>query len=389
MLLLDIQGANGWSVPALDQVVNETITWTVLVGVFLATSFVSLKFAWEYWRYSVGAMQGNSALYVWDWNEVIRVIFIVMLIAMYKPISSGFTNTIGYINSITQPNSANHEQLKKTANKWYINSKTAKDHEEIAMLRERKNEYHRKGDKKTERALDDQLKRRKILANEHYEDVAFSQNGSPEGGENMKDKLMNRMENVSYFDPSAAIESAASGITLIIGMAIKWAVGTFYSVLFKIGLAFGPIVLAFGIFFREKPIGYFNQLLNVGLTFTTINIVDMIFFKYIIATFDKPSATGAIAFNMALIGCYWSVGKMTRWYVGETGINSIMSRGLGTATSLVVGALAATGMIASAGAGAATAGASGSSGGGLGSAVSKGANAAAQGVSRSGNKRVD
>lgn len=383
-MLLDINGGVGWDVLSLDGVVNNTITWTGMIGAFLASSFMCLKLAYEYWRYSLGSLQGNSTNYIWDWNEVVRVLLLVAIIGMYKPIAVAITGGISYINSITERDSGVRDKLEFAANKWYYNSVNAENADRRKMLSALKNQYRKSGNQIMEKVVSNEIA---TVDNEAFDHM----NGTPEGSDVAHSEVRENMIDAAS-DPYSAegmslgLTLGFSGLALLISSCIKWAVGTFYGVLFKVALCFGPIVLAFGIFFRDKPINYFNYVMNLGFTFTTINIIDMILMQFMHDSFNNPSVKESIAFNMAIIGCYWSVGKITKWFIGETGINGIMARGMQTATSVVVGGLTVAGVAATGGA---AAGAAGRSGGNGASATGSIINGASKGANQAGNNRVD
>jgi hypothetical protein len=136
---------------------------------------------------------------------------------------------------------------------------------------------------------------------------------------------------------------------------------------------FGPIVLAFGIIFKDKPIQYLNQMLTLGLVFTTLNILDMLMASFMISSFASPSVGQAVAFDLAMIGCYLSAFKLTSMFVGATGLNSIMGRGMGVAAG---GAAAVMGGVAMAA-------------GGSGSRFSGAARAASAGIQQASRQRLD
>lgn len=376
-MVLAIEAGMGWSIANLDGIISQAMDKTTVIGLALVSNFVGLKFAYEYWRYSLGAAQGNNPTVPWDWQEIARVILIVLMITSYDGIANSFTKTINMVNSFTNKSSASSKTLEKEMNRYYVESKNAQRRDFNKMVDGMASSYAAKGQGDKVRAMNKVKEMMNAGSAGQYADGTF--NG---GNIDYNDLYQNASVNANsqynslFTNPLAVFDvdilsNGLSGLTLFIVSLIKWAVGTFYAALFGILLVFGPLVLAFSIFFREKSMYYFNQLVNVGLTFTTINIIDMVFGEFILRNFANPSIKESIAFNMAIIGLYWSAGKVTQMFIGQTGVNGIMQRGFGTAVAVVSGALTAASAVTSvATKGASSAGSSGS-GGGLLSSVGK------------------
>lgn len=341
-MLLAISSGSGWDVPTMNSAVSQAMNWTVVIGAFLATSFISVKFAWEYFKYSLGSAQGNDVSVVWDWQEIVRVVFILILLGSYKPLSEGVIGGLRSINEITQKDTSMNDQLTAAANKHYIASMEGKKNDLEKILVQK---YNAEGDQKKKEAI------KKLIDN--Y--VAGTADGTVDGGDaNVVSQFNEGVENMTGENGggnfiSMGISMAFNGLTYLLSSIIKWVVGTFIKMIFQIGIVFGPIVLAFGIFFRDKPIQYMNQMLAIGFVFTTLNILDMLFMNFVMHSFADPSGKEAIAFNLAMIGAYLSAFKITQMFIGVTGLNSLMGRGLGVAGGFVAGALSVGGMAATGG----------------------------------------
>jgi len=347
---MDAISTVGWQVTSMDGIVQQALSWTTMIGAFLTSSFIALKFYYEYARYSVGAIQGNDVSIPWDWNEVVRVIFLCLVLSMYKPIASSFTESISYINSSTAPSTDINAKLRKAANKWYISSQQASVNEDVKMYKAQKKEYDASGNVLMSMVTDQLIQRSKI-------EPVFGTDGTPDGGSQQNAETNESMANGTYGDKVGAsmfggdfMANAINGITLLVSSLIKWAIGTFMGVVFKLAIVFGPIVLAFGVFFREKPINFLNKVLTIGLVFTTMNVLDMIFMQFMMDSLTEPSVKEAIAFNIAMIGSYYSAFKMTTWFVGDSGMTSLMSRGVGAAVGGIAAGVGAAAAVSTGGA---------------------------------------
>lgn len=340
-MLLQVAGV-GWDVPTMNSAVKEGMNWTVLIGGFLASSFIAVKFGWEYFKYSLGAAQGNDVKVTWDWQEIVRVLFIMLLLGSYVPLATGVTDALRGINSITNTSSSMHGELRDVADKYFMESVGAEKMETVRKLNALKNE-------------DNDPQKRKIIDNfvdREYGVMNGTVNGGDIGEKPGIDGAVEDMtgENGSSGYISQLLASGFNSLTYLLSSIVKWIIGTFIKMVFQIGLVFGPIVLAFGIFFRDKPMNYMNQMLTLGFVFTTLNILDMLFWNFVKHTFNDPSVSASIAFNLAMIGAYLSAFKITNMFVGISGINSIMGRGLGVAATGAAAVLGGIGMAAGGGA---------------------------------------
>ncbi len=364
-----------WDTPTFDSVVSQALGWTSIIGVFLSSSFLALKLGYEYFKYSLGAAQGNDVNVVWDWQEVVRVFVIITLIGCYTPLSKGVTSAISEINSITQPNSTMNDKLKASANLWYVKNHHAVEYELIQKLRANKKDAQLAGNTEKVQVLDAELKR---LGGEVYANT----NGDPDGDVSTKAEK-EEGEFWSMLNPAKVFENALIGLTAILADAIKIIMGMFVKIIFKVGIILGPLVLAFSIFHKEKAIGFFNKMVSLGLVFTTLNILDLIFLHFYDAYVTTDVSVGeSLAINLSMIGCYLSAFKLTSMFMGEAGLGSVMGRGMGAATA-VAGAVA---MGIGKAAGSSKEGSKTES---FGNKMGKSIGKAANSISSSGNERAD
>lgn len=355
----------GWDTPSMDVAVSQALRWTTMIGIFLASMFWALKLGYEYFKYSLGALQGNNVSVMWDWQEMSRVFLIITMIGMYTPLATGFTSAISQINSITQTDSSINDKLQKAANNYYVKSKQATGNEKTKKLEHELQVAKSKGHEFKANAIQKLLDRRK-------DPKEYANNGTVDGGSSTKEQQENaQWSSILSLDIGSWFTQAFCEFTRIVAAGIKWTVGIFIKLVFKIGLVFGPIVLAFGILFRDKPIQFLNQMLTLGFVFTTFNLLD-IMFLYFMSEYavSDYSATESIAVNLAMIGAYLSAFKITGWFIGQSGMNSIMNKAIGFG-----GAMVATAVVGGAAVGGG-AGAMGSAMGSMGSSSSGGSQVA-------------
>lgn len=369
-----------WTTPSMDQVVMAGLQWSTMIGFFLASSFLALKLGWEYFKYSLSSLQGNNVDVLWDWQEISRVFVLIILIGSYTPIASGVVKAIREINEITQPGSEMNEKLKKIANLHYVRSKHPKEYEYLMSLKRQKEAAQQSGDSQTAQALKSQEDRART---DLYADAKT--NGTGDGGLHTKTEV-EEGEDSNIFNPAAAIENAIIGLTSVLANISKWIIAIFTKMIFKIGIVLGPIVLAFGIFWKEKPVNFLNQMLVLGFVFTTLNILDMCFMYYMQEFVTDGTSFGeTIAVNLGMIGCYLSAVKLTSMFVGSVGLNSIMNKGMSGAGMMLGGVVGGAAMASKMASGGNKGGGGSSGGAGIASSITSGANQ----VSRATQEKAD
>jgi hypothetical protein len=344
--------------------VEQAMNWTSLIGVFLVSTFMSMKLGWEYFKMSTQGSESN-----WDWSEYGRVLVLLIMITFFKPLATSITGSLKGLNEITQSGSKNNQKLRDVANDYNVKRINVEHDEKVKKLNARTNSEN------------DPIKRMQIemfATKESAGKLARVEGMADLATEGKESQIEEGLQNVNGENGGdsifwLSITSLLNLITHFLAGIVKWTIGTFVKVVFQVGIVFGPIVLAFGIIFKDKPIQYLNQMLTLGLVFTTLNILDMLMASFMISSFASPSVGQAVAFDLAMIGCYLSAFKLTSMFVGATGLNSIMGRGMGVAAG---GAAAVMGGVAMAA-------------GGSGSRFSGAARAASAGIQQASRQRLD
>lgn len=335
--LTEVVGSS-WDMPTLNVITEKGLQWTTTIGVFLVTSFFGLKLGIEYFRYSLSTLQGNEVSVMWDWNEILRAIFIVILIGGYYPLAEGVSGAIRSINAITEKDSSINQELQANANMYFVHRKALTESPEYAKLHEAREFFKSKGESEVVEGLNKELNK---MAVDLYSGEA---DGTITGSEVSEEQILQNTADIGMFDFKKHFEAALMGFANLVSDLIKLVMGWFLKFVFMIGIVFGPIALAFGIFFKDKPIQFFNLMLTLGFSFTTLNILDMLMLYFQREHVIGSGVAETFAFALIQIGCYFSVFKMTSWFIGTVGMNSIMSAGMGK----VAGAAAAGVMVAGA-----------------------------------------
>ena len=125
-----------------------------------------------------------------------------------------------------------------------------------------------------------------------------------------------------------------------------------YNVL-KVLFCVGPLAFAFSILppFKNNVTAWFATVLNTGFVFTTMNILDAVFYEtlYFSDNVIKNSDPGLqgitvnLAMNITMIVLYLMSFWLTSKYIGKGDAGRVLSKGVGIATALVGGAMIAGG----------------------------------------------
>ena len=338
---------NEWSLDVNDYGTQMGIGVGTMTALALLPTFLTLKFALEYFKYSLGAVNGNEPGVMWDWQEIARVLVISTLIISFLPLAVGITNAIDTINDATKGGDETKAQLKEMNVKFMEIRKNAFTKEEIKKL----NAVQELNASETKYVVD------KI---ESEWDIKMNENGQAMSDEEL---LRYRATLKSIKEGDGMMASANAGydfwdfrkilveIALYVASWIKSAMSTFIIVAFKIALTFGPLVLVFGVF-KPQLIGkYFTMILSLGLVFTTMNIFDQIIAGFMIDNVDTGDVSDAVVMACVIIAGYFNSFKITNWFVGASDANGMVNRSFGVAvgaTALAIGGMGSGGQAAAA-----------------------------------------
>jgi hypothetical protein len=359
---------HSWDLEIMNGAISVAIDMAIIWANTMLFGFLALKLGAEYFRYSVSTIQGNNYNVVFDFNEVVRVLLLVILLSVYKPLTVGVTATFREIQKQTNMSETFGDGYARGVGKFYQGVVESSDKEKFMRFQKMKERYSENGENH-KAVLTDYIvavEGQRMFGNAANQNLSID--NVPEGfGSN------------STRDAIAA--SGAGGFVWtydIIKQIIVWLAGIFAYVIkivvtmgvkgaFMIGLVFGPLAIAMSIFFKQLLVKYLDRMLNLGFTIVTINILDSLFgmFSEKFSMADT-SMYETIAFSLLIVAGYFSVFKITSWFIGATGMNSLINTAIGKAAAGA--ALVATGVSMAAG------GAAG--GGGVGGGASAGGGSA-------------
>lgn len=346
--LLQVDLIDGAADRAMDQVI--TVAWIIAIPYFLLVS------AWGYVTNGVNSLLGRPTDGYVDKEKLFYGIFILILLAAYKPISSTLSDSIDYINSITAITDQSRMKIEAARGK-------SRDVQIEAAIYAAKYSEEPALKEAAVRALD------KMGVNE---DEYLS------GSQTREDLLDNQdwMDKlVFWLNPRNWITGIFYSIGQLLVTIIRLVVFIFTMFFLKVLLIVGPMAFAFGVNQKNKDliVTWLGGVFHAGLVFTTMNIIDYFYssvfemrlnnnnMDYVLGGSPESAMGGAvmteIVINLSFIILYLSAFKLTRIFVpGKSIASGIVGKTVALGAAMV-------------GAAAVGAGAAGGSGGGASKAV--------------------
>lgn len=342
--------------PVMDNILNDPIldAFTLLatkkilgIASGIMGGFVLLKLGWEYLKYSLNSVNDSNFVgKIFDLTEASRVLVLIFLLSLYIPLVESFMGAFRTFNHATQ-----------------INNMTAQEAQEI--LNEYDFYYLKAQDKTTLFGEEYMALSYNDVTDESSGEIAQAMNAPPE-----KRSWWNRLS----YSVDDFIATVLNAIVYGITKFIFFGFSAYVKVVLKLLVILGPLAIVMSVLFKDKFMSWFTAFLNTGLVFVMLNILNYIVLNFLMADSKMlmdtihqgndyfPPTWKSIAFNVAIIGSYFSVFRLTALWVGNTLAGAIISKGLSVAGVVaglaLMGAAAAKNSVAG-GAGGAKGGASG------------------------------
>lgn len=350
--------------PVMDNVLNDPIldAFTLLatkkilgIASGIMGGFVILKLGWEYLKYSLNSVNDSNFVgKIFDLTEASRVLVLIFLLSLYIPLVQSFMGAFRTFNHATQVNDMTANEAQEILNEYDF--------------------YYLTAQNKTNFYTD--------FFGEEYLDLNYSVYSDGSYGELME-AFHTPPEKKSWWDRlsfsiddfvASILNTAAYGITKF----IFYGFSSYVKVILKLLVIIGPLAIVMSVLFKDKFMSWFTAFLNTGLVFVLLNILNYIVLNFLMSDWNTLADTAhgkdvaphiwkSIAFNVAIIGSYFSVFRLTALWVGNTLAGAIVSKGLSVAG--VVAGLALMG--ASTAKNAVSGGSGGTKGGGTGGNLGK------------------
>lgn len=327
----------------IDGTTSMVLGRVTIIAEYIAGIFFIIAVGWNIITSTIKKLQNKNSPGFVNFQDLIRILTIMLLIGIYPIISNFLVSGIDHINSMTAPTTEMSKQMEQMVKDRNEN----KNYDDIKMKIEAAEALlaSGKGSPEKRAALEDILqKARAALEQKESQGVIMDDDTSWKS-------TMIKVSNIAA-KPSIGINYIIGGILRILANLIRGLVMMFAVVLFKILIIVGPLALAFSIIpsFRDKLEQWFQALLTVGFAFTTIHILDHLYYDMMATMWDEIlSGTGEgtasdfdimgkIIFDLGLLIAYSMTFWITSKFVGSSEAGRFISKGIGL-TAMAVGSV--------------------------------------------------
>jgi len=331
--------------------ISSMITVTTTIAGILLFAFVALKFGYEYFKASIPSLNDASAVgRVIDFDEIIRIFVLITLLAMYPSLTKSVTSAIRKVNDTTNKSSAAGNVFSKVMDDYYYQVEILPIKQEISNMTKLRDIRKQEGKTKSVKYLNKQISNKK----DYLKQKELQKNGTLIGDGSISEKdIVDDGEDGGFWDnmwsgvkklftniisPQRWVQIIVTELVNMFTGAIDWGISAFIRVTYKILLVIGPLAIATSVFWKDKFMGWFEALLNTGLAFTVLNILSLLKSEYLNKMMSQDTDILAVlSFNVAIIGCYFTVFRLTAMWVGKPLAGAMMSRisgGIGAIASV-------------------------------------------------------
>ena len=347
-----------WGLTINDNLTTRLTSQVVTIAIVLAVICFICTLAYNYFKNGVATFLGDENKFP-DYMDIARCLCLVFCITLYIPIAKALVGTMDVVNQASSMDSSYSGQFQSLADE-FLNMQEVDQQDRMNQALEeemRGGEYSQ------------------YAAAEMDKQESETENGSEAGSGGFW----------AAMNPANWVSIAISAISKIMYSIVKLVILGITSIVIKVLVIVGPLAFAFSILpvFGKQLEQWFGTLLNAGMVFTTINILDLIqvnILEHVVN--DKQSLlesantmVATLIINTILIFVYCSVFWLTGKFVGKGDAGRIISKIVGTATAVIGGAIGGGAVAAklasneaggnsSGGGGGSSGGSGGSSGGG-------------------------
>lgn len=309
-----------------------------------------------------------------NYMELLRGMVFVLLIGVFPQFFMGIQSFVRGTNDFSDTSTEAYANMEKVSNEFFYESQVAPYRENIKSAKAGYKAALESGDPSqiaaqkivVQEAMKDGLKA-KALAEQQMDGSVDGQDIQPN---DFTPETLDKATSGGYnffMNPVKMVGLFLSGIFTLIALGIKVIIMMWAKFAFGIIGCLGMIALTFGIWNPNIPSVWFAKLLNIGLSFTVINILDQYmthFWSYVWNSgllVEGVEIGNLMTISIVIIASYASVFTLTSYVVGGTGAGRIVSKSIGIMSLFIAGA--ASGVAAAIGGGAGASSSAGSSGG--------------------------
>lgn len=344
---LDLNPVQSWlNTPVTSKLTMDIIKRITPIWLGLAFLAFGLRIGYVTLSSTIEASISNTDKIPINYMDLLRGGFFVLLIGIYPQLFIGVSSFIRDTNNYSDPSTAAYTNMQKVSNQFFYDTQVDPYLDNINAAKEGYKEAVKGGDQ--EKIDASKVVLQEALADGVQADKLAKQklDGTVDGKDITPNDMGGSASWLDYLNPLKIVGMILAALLSLIAMAIKLVIVFWAKMSFAIVGALGMIALTFGIWNPNIPSVWFGKVLNIGLSFTVLNILDQYITEFWVAVYNNGGLAGAadtvnlIGMNLGLIASYASVFTLTSWVVGGVGAGKLVSKSIGI-TSLFIAAAAA------------------------------------------------
>jgi TrbL/VirB6 plasmid conjugal transfer protein. len=329
----------------IDDGINKVISAVTVAATILAAIFYFLNLGYNYAITTLKSIKDKNVEYLLDYEELGRTIVIVCCILVYPLIANTVDSGMDFFNKFTNASSHQMQEYEKMVG--YANNEmlkqNLKEKEDSLTLVKACNDH----------TLPDAQRN---YACAQLQKLKNEQANSKTTVQPQKQDEMSVWQSIKYYaNPVNWIKISLGMLTGLLSSIIRIIISCITINVLKVLFCLGPLAFAFSILppYKNQITIWFSTVLNTGFVFTTMNVLDAVFYQTMFYSSNVIKNSGGIqgasnyyavfAMNVTFIILYLMSFWLTSKYVGKGDAGRVLSKAAGVATAAVGGAMMAGG----------------------------------------------
>jgi len=349
MLILQIQSTDAltkflFKAQVIDTGIDTVISAVCVISTILAAIFFFCNLGFNYAVNALKSLKDKDVKSFVDYEELARTLVLIGCILIYPAIAHTLEAGMDAVNQGTVldvQTMQKYEKLVASQGKLITQQNTKEANDSAIFAKAAKDP-----------ALTQDLS--KYAAQMGNDDAEQSATSTTATAQPQNQNELGFWDKVLYYiNPVNWVNIIVSTIVAMVCQLIRVIIACITYNVLKVLFCVGPLAFAFSILppFKNNITTWFATVLNTGFVFTTLNILDAVFYETVLYADNVvknsdgtlQSVTANLAMNITMIILYLMSFWLTSKYVGKGDAGRVLSKGIGIATALVGGAMIAEG----------------------------------------------
>lgn len=329
----------------IDDGINKVISAVTVVATILAGIFYFLNLGYNYAVTTLKSIKDKNVEFFVDYEEIARTVVIVGCILIYPAIANTVDTGMDFFNKFTNASSRQmkeYEKMVSYANNEVIKQNAQEKQDSLILVK----------------ACSDQSlpQEQRNYACSQLVKLKNERANSKSAVQPQDQEEKSIWQSIKYYaNPYNWLKMSFAFITGLLTSIIRIIISCITINVLKVLFCVGPLAFAFSILppFKNQITIWFSTVLNTGFVFTTMNILDAIFYQTIFFSDNviKNSqgvdgiinSNAVLGMNVTFIVLYLMSFWLTSKFVGTGDAGRVLGKAAGLATAAVGGAMVAAG----------------------------------------------